>query len=208
MTRMVIASNNPKKRDELTAALTPHVPGVTVLTMADVHVDSPVEDADSFVGNALIKARHCVEKTGLAALADDSGLVVDVLDGAPGVYSARYAGDGATDADNNQQLLKNLAGLSGPFRAAFHAAVVFLTPDGEEHVATATMPGVIKTTARGTNGFGYDPLFYADAYDNRVSNAELTATEKLAISHRGQALTDLLPVIARHVTQTSQTPPG
>jgi XTP/dITP diphosphohydrolase len=209
MTQLVLASNNQKKRDELARALTPHLPGVTVLTLSDVGVDSPVEDADSFVGNALVKARHCVQHTGLATLADDSGLAVDVLDGAPGVYSARFAGDGATDTENNHKLINTLTalGLPGPFRAAFHAAVVFVTPEGSEHVATGVMPGVVTTTARGVNGFGYDPLFYADAYDNRRSNAELTTDEKQAVSHRGQALVALLPAVVAWLTQTTETPP-
>lgn len=204
MTTLVLASNNKKKRDELFAALAPHLPDVTILTLRDVGLTAPIEDADSFVGNALIKARHCVNETGLAAIADDSGLCVDVLDGQPGIFSARYAGETATDADNNEKLLTALADrdCDRPHRAAFHAAIVFATPDGQEHVAEATMPGIITTESRGTNGFGYDPLFFSDAHNHMRTNAELSRAEKQAISHRGQALQELLPAIIRFVTQT------
>jgi XTP/dITP diphosphohydrolase len=203
VTTIIIASHNEKKRAELHAALAPHLPYVEVRTLADVGVDAPVEDADSFTGNALLKARHCVAHTGYAALADDSGLCVELLDGAPGVYSARYAGEGATDALNNEKLVADLAALGepGPFRAAFHAAVVFATPDGVEQVETGIMPGVVRLEAAGTAGFGYDPYFYADAYDNMRSNAELAADEKLAVSHRGQALDALLPAIVSWASQ-------
>jgi len=204
VTTLVLASNNTEKRDELFAALAPHLPDVTILTLRDVGLSSPVEDADSFAGNALIKARHCVNETGLAAIADDSGLCVDVLDGQPGIFSARFAGEEATDADNNAKLLAALAGVdaNGPFRAAFHAAIVFATPDGQEHVAEASMLGIIATEPRGTNGFGYDPLFLSDTHDHTRTNAELLPDEKQAISHRGQALAELLPAVIRFVTQT------
>lgn len=203
MKQIVLASNNAKKRQELFDLLRPHLPDVTVRTMAEVGVESPPEDADSFHGNALIKARHCAAHTGLAAIADDSGLHVDVLDGAPGVYSARYAGDMATDAENNQKLIDTLRAVhAGPFPAAFHAAVVFITDTGDEHVANGTMPGVVKLERRGTHGFGYDPLFYPDAYQHARSNAELSAAEKQAISHRGEALRRLLPAIIDWAAQT------
>jgi len=197
MKTLVLASHNQKKRDELAAALIGHVTNVTVLTLSDVGLDAPEENGATFVDNALIKVRHCVAHTGFAAIADDSGLCVQLLNGAPGVISARYAGVDATDQTNNSKLLAELAatGVEGPYRAKFHATVVFATEEGTEHVVEAHMPGVIKTVAKGVNGFGYDPLFYADAYQHTRSNAELSLDEKQAISHRGQALRRLLPAI-------------
>lgn len=207
MTAIVLASNNPKKRDELAAALALHLPTVTILTLEDVGLSAPVEDADTFVGNALIKARHCVKASGYAAIADDSGLCVDVLNGAPGVYSARYAGEHASDVENNQRLIDTLLATGGPqpFTAAFHAAVVFATPKGDEHVVERQMPGVITLTPRGTNGFGYDPLFLSDAYGYTRTNAELTQAEKQQISHRGQALGALLDTVIAYAQQPDET---
>ena len=151
-----------------------------------------VSDADetgaTFVANALIKARHAAAATGLPAIADDSGLAVDVLDGRPGVYSARYAGPNASDAENNARLLAELEGIPDAQRGAtFHCVACFVTPDDDEPViAEGEWRGRILQAPRGDGGFGYDPLFYLD--DIGCSSAELDARDKNTRSHRGQAL--------------------
>ncbi|MCO7239381.1 RdgB/HAM1 family non-canonical purine NTP pyrophosphatase [Aeromicrobium sp. CnD17-E] len=213
MTRtVVLASNNAKKLAELQRILAPLVPDVQVLGLSDVaDYPEPAETEPTFEGNALIKARACLEATGLPSLADDSGLCVDALNGMPGVLSARWsgvprsepgggAGPGAAretrDAANNRLLLSQLSEVPPERRTAtFVAVVAFCTPDGQEHVVRGEMPGRILPAEQGEGGFGYDPLFAADGYD--VSTAELAPTEKDAISHRGRALTQVAPLVAR-----------
>ena len=149
-------------------------------------IEEPVEDGATFMENARIKARYYQERTGLSALADDSGLAVEVLNGAPGVYSARYAGVHGDDAANNIKLIADIrAHGTENAAAAYHCALVLALEDGRELSAEGTCTGFIRPEARGTEGFGYDPHFYRA--DGR-SMAELSRAEKHAISHRGTAL--------------------
>jgi XTP/dITP diphosphohydrolase len=163
----------------------------TVVPQSDFAISEAVEDGDTFVANALIKARHAAKLTGLPAIADDSGLAVDALDGRPGVYSARYAGANASDADNNDKLLLELQDVEDADRgAAFHCVACFVTPDnGEAIIADGTWRGIIARERSGEGGFGYDPIFIDPELG--VSSAELTAAQKNARSHRGKALVEL-----------------
>lgn len=186
MKELVVATRNRGKLHELQALLDGVVD--TVRCAADFP-DFPetVEDGDTFRENALKKAREAMRFTGLPALADDSGLVVDVLDGRPGVQSARFAGVGAGDAANNRLLLEELDGIPADQRqAAFVCVLAFVTPEGKEQVFSGRIGGAILAAERGEGGFGYDPLFLVDGFDRTM--AELTLQEKNAISHRGQAL--------------------
>ncbi|MCC5865113.1 MAG: RdgB/HAM1 family non-canonical purine NTP pyrophosphatase [Wenzhouxiangella sp.] len=189
--QLVLASGNSGKLKELAHLLEPlHM---RVCSQADFDVTPPEETGLSFVENALIKAREAARVSGLPALGDDSGLVVDALDGAPGIYSARFAGASASDADNNQLLLERLAGLPLERRSAhFHCCLVMLrsAEDPAPLIATGTWHGQILEAARGQGGFGYDPLFLDPKLG--VTAAELTMTEKARISHRGQALNALI----------------
>ena len=153
----------------------------------------PAEDADTFEGNARIKARAAHEASGgLAALADDSGLVVDALDGAPGVHSARYAGEPCDDAANNAKLLAALADVpDGERTARFASTLVFVDEDGSEIVAEGAVEGRIGHEGRGSEGFGYDPLFVPDVFGGARTLAEVGRDEKNAVSHRGNALRQL-----------------
>lgn len=189
----MLASANPKKVAELREILAASID----LVPRPPEVPDVVEDADTFVGNARLKAAALVAATGLASLADDSGLEVDGLDGAPGVRSARYAGVGATDEANVTELLAALAGHPGPTerRARFRCVVVLRRPDGSEIVADGTAEGHIAAAPRGPGGFGYDPVFVPDASDGRTF-AEMSRDEKHAISHRGHALAGLVAQLA------------
>jgi len=186
MKELVVATRNRGKLLEIQAVLDGIVG--TVRCAADF-ADFPetIEDGLTFQENALKKAREAMLFTGLPALADDSGLVVDVLDGRPGVYSARFAGEGAGDAANNRQLLEELDGVPEIRRqAAFVCVLAYVTPSGTEQVFSGRVGGAILTSARGEGGFGYDPLFLVDGFERTM--AELSLQEKNAISHRGQAL--------------------
>lgn len=189
MTPVVLASANPKKVAELRDILGP----TFELIPRPAEVPEVVEDADTFLGNARLKAAALVAATGSAALADDSGLAVDALDGAPGVWSARYAGEDATDEDNVAKLLTALADRPDPAqrRARFRCVIVLQWPDGRELVADGTCEGTVAAAPAGVGGFGYDPVFVPDDQDGRTF-AELTAAEKHAISHRGRALASLV----------------
>jgi XTP/dITP diphosphohydrolase len=188
-TRIVLASANPKKAAEIVEILGDHLE----LVPRPDEVPEVVEDADTFVGNARLKAVALANATGLAAVADDSGLEVDALGGAPGVWSARYAGEGATDQDNVEKLLAALAAHPdpGPRSARFQSVVVLHRPDGSELVAAGTVEGHIAEAPRGPGGFGYDPVFVPVDGDGRTFG-EMSQDEKHAISHRGRALRDLL----------------
>jgi len=188
--RVVVATGNAHKVDEIAEALAPF--GWEFVSVADLGGwDSPEENGDTFEDNARIKALVAHERFGIASLADDSGLEVDALDGAPGVYSSRFAGECATDALNNDRLLLALEGVEAPRRTArFRSTIVMIGADGSEIVASGTCEGTIGTEPRGTNGFGYDPLFWPDATPGRTM-AQLSMAEKNAISHRGAALTAL-----------------
>ena len=189
MKTVVIATNNAHKVEEISTAL--DFEGWEFRTLRELGVVSnPEEDADSFEGNARIKARAAHEASGgLAALADDSGLVVDALGGAPGVYSSRYAGEDGNDAANNAKLFAELG--ETPFEertARFVSVIVFVDEDGTELVARGTVEGRVGFELRGSEGFGYDPLFFPDEFGGELTLAEVSQAQKNAISHRGNAL--------------------
>ena len=190
--KIVVATHNAHKVAEIKAILA--MPGWEFLTLDELGIaEEPVEDAGTFEGNARIKARFAHEKTGLAALADDSGLAVDALDGAPGVYSSRYAGDAANDTANNTKLLQELEAFPGPLERAaeFICALVFIDEDGSETVAEGAFCGRIGFEPAGANGFGYDPLFLAECCNYEYTSAEMSAEEKNSVSHRYKALENL-----------------
>lgn len=191
--RIVLASANPRKAAELREVLGVVAGDVEVLPRPE-EVGEVVEDAPDFEGNARLKAVALAEATGEVALADDSGLQVDALGGAPGVRSARYAGDDATDAGNVELLLAELerVGAVDPSRrrARFRCVVVLRSPGGDEVVAAGSVEGVIAAAPSGSGGFGYDPVFVPDEGDGRTF-AQMAAEEKHAVSHRGRALRDL-----------------
>ena len=186
---MVLASANPKKVAELRALLGDHVE----LVARPPEVPEVVEDAETFLGNARLKASALLAATGLASVADDSGLEVDALDGAPGVWSARYAGAAATDEDNVAKLLAALADRPDPStrRARFRCTIVLQRPDGSEVIAEGSVDGHIAPAPRGADGFGYDPVFVPDDGDGSTF-AEMAPAAKHAISHRGRALADFV----------------
>ena len=191
MKTVVIASNNAHKIDEIRAAL--DFEGWEFASLKEAGVASdPEENAETFEGNARIKARAAHEVSGRAVLADDSGLEVDALQGDPGVRSARYAGVHGDDAANNRKLLEKLAGIPDAERTArFVCALVFVDEDGTELTARGTVEGRIGYEEKGTEGFGYDPLFLPDDFGGSRTFAEVSQSEKTAISHRGRALNDL-----------------
>jgi XTP/dITP diphosphohydrolase len=192
---VVLATNNQRKLDELRRIVAATDAGVEVLGLSEVVAyPEPAETGATFEANALIKARACAAATGLPSLADDSGIAVDVLNGMPGVRSARWAGPDADDAANNELLLRQLADVPPELRGAqFVCAMALRLPDGTEHVRLGELRGSLLVGPRGSNGFGYDPLFIADGEER--SNGELAAAEKDAISHRGQALRAIVPVL-------------
>lgn len=184
--KLVLATRNPHKVAELRAILLPLLPGAQILGAEAFDVPEPVEDEVTFAGNALIKARQLVEATGLLALADDSGICVDAMGGAPGVFSARWCGRHGDDAANLELLLAQMADVPERHRgASFVCAAAMAAPDGREEVAEGIMRGSLLFAPRGENGFGYDPIFRPEGLS--VSSAELTPERKEAISHRGKA---------------------
>lgn len=197
MKTVVIASNNAHKAREIAEAL--DFPGWEFRTLRDLGIASdPAEDAETFAGNARIKALAAREASGgRAVLADDSGLEVDALDGAPGVRSARYAGEPCDDAANNAKLLAELADVPDARRSArFVCALAFIDEDGTETAARGTVEGRIAREGRGSHGFGYDPLFLPDAFSGSRTLAEALPEEKNAVSHRGNALRELRAKLA------------
>ena len=190
--RLIIASHNPGKIREFQAVLGHRW---QVCPQTDLNVGDVEETGSTFVENALIKARHACARTRCAALADDSGLVVPALGGAPGLRSARYSGGG--DEANNALLLRNMATLEAEDRAACYLAVVVLLEHADDPtplIAEGRWHGRIATVPRGTGGFGYDPLFVADGYERHA--AELSAEEKNRVSHRAVAVQQLLQQLA------------
>ena len=182
--RLVLATANPDKVAEIAVILGD---GVELAPRPD-SVPDVVEDADTLEGNARLKAVAIVEATGEPAVADDTGLEVDALGGAPGVYSARFAGEDATYADNVAEMLDSLAGHPDPAErtARFRTVALVRFPDGREVIAEGVVDGTMATEARGDAGFGYDPLFVPAEGDGRTF-AEMTPDEKHAVSHRGRA---------------------
>jgi XTP/dITP diphosphohydrolase len=187
--KIVLASGNAGKLREISRILGDL--DITVVPQSEFGVTDAEETGSTFVENALIKARHAVEATGLPAIADDSGIAVDVLGGRPGVYSARYAGPEATDQENNECLLAELAGVPDAERgASFHCAACFVMPGDEEPIiAEGEWRGRILQERQGDGGFGYDPLFFVPELG--CSSAQLDADEKNRRSHRGKALMEL-----------------
>jgi XTP/dITP diphosphohydrolase len=190
--RLVLATRNEHKLRELTAPMRPHE-----LERLPDDVQLPPETGTTFVDNALGKARAAAAATGRAAIADDSGIEAAALGGAPGVWSARYAGDGATDEQNLAKLLAEVP-PDGDRRVAYVCAMAYVQPGGGELVVQGRCEGMLVHTPRGDGGFGYDPAFLPDAYpgDDRTM-AELPPDEKDAISHRGQAARELARMLRR-----------
>ena len=180
---LLIASNNPNKIRELKEILGDRFETFSLKEKGII--SDPEETGATFEENSEIKARFALEKSGIATLADDSGLAVEALNGEPGVFSARYSGEDATTEKNNALLLKNMENVTDR-RAKFVCVITLLFPDGRKIQAKGECHGEILTSPRGTNGFGYDPLFYVPEY--KKTFAELTAEEKNAISHRAVAL--------------------
>ncbi len=188
--KIVCATHNPGKLRELRGALAEH--GVTLVAQSELAISEAVEDGLTFIENALIKARHAARASGLPALADDSGLEVDALEGRPGIHSARFAGPAAQDADNRAALLRALAGVPEIDRGArFYCVLVFLRhpDDPRPLIADGVWEGRILTQETGDKGFGYDPLFFVPECGR--SAAELPAEDKQRLSHRGRALRKL-----------------
>ena len=187
MIELVCASANPDKVVEIAALLD----GVALLLPRPSEVPDVVEDADTLVGNARLKAAAICAATGRAAVADDTGLEVDALGGAPGVFAARYAGEGVTYADNRAKLLAELAGVAEPDRTArFTTVAMVVRPDGSETLVEGVCEGLIALVERGARGFGYDAVFIPVDGDGRTF-AEMSDAEKNAISHRGRAFVAL-----------------
>ena len=189
MQRLVLASNNAKKLKELSALLMPL--GIELVPQGSLDIPEAEEPFHTFVENALAKARHAAQLSGLPALADDSGLCVRALGGAPGVFSARYAGDPKSDARNNQKLLDDLQGITD--RAAHFVSLLVLVrhaDDPQPIVAEGNWHGEILDAPRGGEGFGYDPLFWVPAVG--LSAAEMSAEAKNQCSHRARAMQQLL----------------
>src|SRR5690625_3269901 len=192
---IVLATGNPGKLTELRSLL--HGSDLKLHTLSDFHVEGPEETGLTFVENAILKARHAARETGLPAIADDSGLEVDALNGAPGIHSARYAGRHGDDAANNRKLLTALKDTD-PRRARFRCIAVFLrhADDPAPLICPGAWEGEILSAPRGDHGFGYDPLFLP-AGENRTA-AELPAGEKNRLSHRARAMHQLARALLDH----------
>lgn len=193
--RVVLATRNAKKLDELQRILDGEGLSIEIVSLA-AFPDAPevAETESTFAGNALLKARAIAEATGLPAVADDSGLCVDALNGMPGVLSARWAGGHGDDDANLDLVLGQISDVPDRRRtASFQCAAAVALPDGTERVVEGSVDGVLIRERRGSHGFGYDPIFVPLGHD--VTTAEMSAEEKDAISHRGQAMRALVPVL-------------
>ena len=196
MQKVVLATGNAGKVRELASLLSDF--GLDVVAQTDLGVDSAEETGLTFIENAILKARHAAQITGLPAIADDSGLAVNALGGAPGIYSARYSGEDATDQQNLEKLLHTLQDVPDDKRQAqFHCVLVYMrhAEDPTPIVCHGSWPGVITREAAGSGGFGYDPLFRA--LGQTVSVAEMDAQLKNTLSHRGQAMQALAARLAQ-----------
>jgi len=196
MPQVVLATGNPGKVAEMQSELQEF--GLEILPQSTFEFPEAIEDGLSFVENAIKKARHACKHTGLAAIADDSGLEVEALNGAPGIHSARYA-DGQGDTANNNKLLQALTGISDR-RARFQCVIVYMlhAEDPTPLICHGTWDGLIAQTLSGENGFGYDPLFYIPELGQH--SAELSAQKKKQISHRAQALSQLKTSLSRRLS--------
>jgi XTP/dITP diphosphohydrolase len=191
MKKLVLASGNPSKLRELSALLANS--DYQVCPQSDFEVSEVAETGTTFVENAIIKARHAAQQTNHASLADDSGIVVDALNGEPGVYSARFAGSQANDDANNTLLVEKLSSVPEAERSARYKAVIVYMRNAVDPcpiICEGSWEGIITLEAKGSGGFGYDPYFYLPDYG--CTSAELSADEKNRVSHRGQALRLLL----------------
>ena len=199
--QVVLASGNAGKLKELRALLAPL--GIELAAQGELGLEGAPETACTFVENALAKARHASEGTGLPAIADDSGLAVSALNGAPGVHSARYAGPARDDGANNRKLIATLAGISDR-RARFCCAMVYVDEPGDPVpvIAMGEWQGTIVDEARGENGFGYDPHFLVPELG--LTSGELDPRLKNSLSHRGQAARTLLAALRRRHAQTDE----
>ena len=191
--KLIIASNNAHKLAEIKAILGDYFGEILSLREAGIEHET-VEDGETFLANAEKKAREIAELSGCCALADDSGLCVDALGGAPGIYSARFAGEHGNDAANRRLLLERLQGVTDR-GAHFTCAIALVRPDGSEVTAEGKFYGEIGTEERGSNGFGYDSLFYVPELG--MTNAEMTSEQKNAVSHRALALKELVEKLDR-----------
>ncbi len=193
--KIVLASNNAGKVREINQLLSDQK--IQVIPQREFDIQDIEETGLTFVENAILKARHAAKESGLAAIADDSGLEVDALKGAPGIYSARFAGPGCNDQDNNEKLLEQLRGVPEDKRTArFQCLLVYMrhAADPTPIICQGTWEGRILLAPSGENGFGYDPLFFVP--DQNCSSAELTPETKNQLSHRGQALRKLLAALS------------
>jgi XTP/dITP diphosphohydrolase len=195
MPKLLIATTNRKKCGEMAEILSAALPGVETVTLADYPSAPPVEETgETFVANAHLKARAAVEVSGLTSIADDGGLVIDALDGAPGVHSHRFLGVDRSFDEKMDAILDRMRDLPDEQRTCrFVCAVVVRTPDGTTFECEGTCEGRIARTKRGSHGFGYDPIFLLPESDRHM--AELAPAEKHAISHRGKALAGATPVL-------------
>jgi XTP/dITP diphosphohydrolase len=199
--QIVLATHSAHKVGEFQAILGEHLSDIEIVAYDG---PEPIEDGLSFAANALIKARTAAAATGLPALADDSGICVDVLGGSPGIFSARWAGPEKDGAANLDLLLNQISDISAPHRSAqFRCSMAIVVPETAtlpafEHVAEGTWPGTIARERRGENGFGYDPIFLPDGHSG-LSAAELSAEQKNAASHRGLAFAAIVPVLRMSV---------
>jgi XTP/dITP diphosphohydrolase len=208
MQRIVLATRNPHKVAEVRRILTAAGCEVELLG-SDAYADLPdiAETGSSFAANAILKARAVAEHTGLTAIADDSGLAVDALNGMPGIYSARWAGTHGDDVANLQLLLAQMSDVpDGRRSAAFVCAAAVVTPEGDERAVEGTLEGHIVHAPRGSNGFGYDPIFQPRGHDR--TTAEMSAEEKDGISHRGHAFRALAEVLRAEGGTRTRTPEG
>lgn len=194
--KLLVATHNAGKLDEIRAMMAPH--GIEVTSAGEMGLPEPVETEDNFIGNARIKARSAVDLTGLPVLADDSGITVDGLDGAPGVYTADWA-----ETPNGRDFMQAMSrtwrelderGAPEPRTAQFRATLLLMWPDGHEEVFEGVAPGHLVWPPRGPHGHGYDPIFIPDGHDRTF--AEMSADEKNAISHRADAFRKLEAVLA------------
>lgn len=205
MQKIVLATGNPGKVAELSAMLAPL--SLEIVPQTELSVPDADETGLTFIENAIIKARHAAKLTGLPAIADDSGLAVDALGGAPGIYSARYAGQGATDNDNIQKLLQALADVPQSQRQAqFHCVLVYLrhAEDPTPLIAHGIWHGEITLHPHGDGGFGYDPVFFVP--ELTCTSAQLSKTAKAQVSHRGKALQLLLAQLSQRVQIDQRAP--
>ncbi|WP_333005404.1 XTP/dITP diphosphatase [Vibrio coralliilyticus] len=193
--KIVLATGNQGKVREMADLLADF--GFDVVAQSEFNVSEVAETGTTFIENAIIKARHAAKETGLAAIADDSGLEVDFLKGAPGIYSARYAGEGASDQQNLEKLLDAMQGVPQEQRTArFHCVLVLMRHelDPTPIVCHGMWEGLILTEAQGDNGFGYDPIFFVP--EDNCASAELEPTRKKQLSHRGKALKQLFATLS------------